>query len=215
MNFQEGCLLYQRKFKIVHGQTHEITAIKLHLITIRLENLRKKELLVAIGFFDGSCELHNLIVTEKSVILKKLLFLENNGIAEPVTSMVFSRKNLYLCRLHCVALYRDLLTAAANIIIQDELSKAKSKETIYKFNVETLPLEAMTFGAFLTASPGINSIFVFNETEGAKAIDYETHGVNGSIIDSLISVKETFGENLVLGDSSNYLKVIYYSKNYV
>jgi hypothetical protein len=75
MNFQEGCLLYQRKFKIVHGQSHEITSVKLHLITIKLESLKKKELLVAIGFFDGSCELHNLIVTEKSVILKKLLFL--------------------------------------------------------------------------------------------------------------------------------------------
>lgn len=75
MNFQEGCLLYQRKFKIVYGQSHEITSIKLHLITIKMDNVKKKELLVAVAFFDGSCELHNLIVTEKSVILKKLLFL--------------------------------------------------------------------------------------------------------------------------------------------
>jgi hypothetical protein len=30
-----------------------------------------------------------------------------------------------------------------------------------------------------------------------------------------VDAKETFGENLVLGDTNNYLKIIYYGKNYV
>ena len=35
VNFLENCLLYQRKFKIIHGQIHEITALKFHLINIK------------------------------------------------------------------------------------------------------------------------------------------------------------------------------------
>jgi hypothetical protein len=171
-NFMDNCLLYQRKFKIIHGQSQEITALKFHIINIRFDNVKKKELLVGVGFFDGSCEIHNLIVTDKSVILKKLLFLENHDRQEPITSIVFNRKNIYLCRLHHVAVYRDLLTAAANIIIQDEVGKAKSKETIYKFPVDNLPIDSLVLGSTLNISTGQNSVYVFNETEGAKAIDF-------------------------------------------
>lgn len=75
VNFQEGCLLYQRKFKIIYGQVHEITALKLHLINIKFEESKKKELLVAIGFADGCLEVYNLSISDKSVILKKLVLL--------------------------------------------------------------------------------------------------------------------------------------------
>lgn len=37
LNFQDGCLLYQRKFKIMHAQSQEITAIKMHTINIKYE----------------------------------------------------------------------------------------------------------------------------------------------------------------------------------
>jgi hypothetical protein len=73
-------MLYQRKFKIIHGQSFEITALKFHIINIKYDEIKKKEMLVGIGFFDGSCEVYNLIVTDKLVMLKKLLFLQNNDV---------------------------------------------------------------------------------------------------------------------------------------
>jgi hypothetical protein len=35
VNFQEGCLLYQKKFKIPYAQMQEITSLKFHFINIR------------------------------------------------------------------------------------------------------------------------------------------------------------------------------------
>jgi hypothetical protein len=74
--------------------------------------------------------------------------------------------------VHNVIVYKELLTATANIIIQDEVSKGKAKETIYKFACENLPIENLIIGSTITISSGLNNLYAFNETEGAKAIDY-------------------------------------------
>jgi F0F1-type ATP synthase epsilon subunit len=54
MSFQDGCLLYQRKFKILYAQVQEITCIKLHPIVIREKENKKKEIIVIFGFQDGA-----------------------------------------------------------------------------------------------------------------------------------------------------------------
>jgi hypothetical protein len=60
-----------------------------------------------------------LIVTEKSVILNKLFYLENEDAKkEPLTGILFNKKNLYVSRGHNAIVYRDFLTGIANIIIQ-------------------------------------------------------------------------------------------------
>lgn len=73
----------------------------------------------------------------------------------------------------------------------------------------------MVNGAYITISTGLNSLYAFNETDGAKSIEFERLVINGSIIDSLVFVKEAYGENLILGDTSNFLKIIYQGRNYV
>ncbi len=35
INFEESSILYQRKFKILYGQLHEISCIKLHTIVVQ------------------------------------------------------------------------------------------------------------------------------------------------------------------------------------
>lgn len=88
--------------------------------------------------------------------------------------------------MHQVHLYRDFLTAAAGMIIQEQASK--SKEVSYKFVVEKVVLEEMANGAVVNISGGANSLYVYNETEGARSLGAEGKLV-GSIIDSLVCVR--------------------------
>ena len=48
---------------------------------------------------DGTVEVFLLIVSEKSVILKKLIVVENNEMKKsPVSSIVFSKRHLFFTR---------------------------------------------------------------------------------------------------------------------
>lgn len=69
-------------------------------------------------------------------------------------------------------------------------------------------------GSAVSISGGMNNLYVYNETEGARSLGMEGKLV-GSIIDSLMCVREAHGENILLGDTSNHLKIIYHDKNYV
>lgn len=73
--FQDSCLLYQRKFKIAYAQVQEITCLKMHPIMIKFQNNKKREIITAVGFYDGSIELYHLSITSKSIVFKKLLTL--------------------------------------------------------------------------------------------------------------------------------------------
>lgn len=98
------------------------------------------------------------------------------------------------------------------MIIQEQGSK--HKEVSYKFVVERLALEEMVNGSAVNISGGMNNIYVYNETEGARSLGMDGKFA-GSIIDSLVYVREAHGENILLGDTSNHLKIIYHDKNYV
>lgn len=52
-NFQDGCLLYQRRFKVIYATVQEMTCLKLHAITIKFDEVKKREVLVAVGFHNG------------------------------------------------------------------------------------------------------------------------------------------------------------------
>lgn len=57
-----------------------------------------------IGFFDGTVELYHLIVTDKTVVLKKCLSFESQQ-KQPVTNIVVYRGSIVVSRLHEVQLY--------------------------------------------------------------------------------------------------------------
>jgi hypothetical protein len=66
----------------------------------------------------------------------------------------------------------------------------------------------MMKGNALNVSSG-NSIYVFNETEGAKSFGHEDFMENGTIIDSITFLKEALNQTLAIGDTNDKLKIIY------
>lgn len=47
----------------------------MHPIMIKFQNNKKREIITAVGFYDGSIELYHLSITSKSIVFKKLLTL--------------------------------------------------------------------------------------------------------------------------------------------
>lgn len=72
------------------------------------------------------------------------------------------------------------------MIIQDQ--GTKNKEVSFKFVVEKVALDEMANGATISISGGLNNLYVYNETEGARSLGIEGK-VIGSIIDSLVCVR--------------------------
>jgi len=52
-----------------------------------------------IGFFDGAVELYHLIITDKTVVLKKYLSFESFQ-KQPVTNIVVYRGSMIVSRVH-------------------------------------------------------------------------------------------------------------------
>ena len=117
INFRAGVFLYQKTFKINYGQVHEMTALKLQTITIRVDDKPRKEQILVIGFMDGSVEVYSLSVGDKVVSLQRILSFEFWEKKEPVTSIGFRQRNMYVGRAHSVWVYRDCLSLIANIIV--------------------------------------------------------------------------------------------------
>lgn len=112
-------MLYQRKFKIQYAQVFEITCLTMRTITIKFKETQKKEVILGVGFFDGSFDIYNLVIGDKSVILKKITSFGPPKEKEAVTNLVFSKKNIYASRLHSVTLYKEALEAVFNIIVEN------------------------------------------------------------------------------------------------
>lgn len=58
------------------------------------------------------------------------------------------------------------------MIIQDQ--GTKNKEVNYKFVVEKVVLDDMANGVTISISGGMNNIYVYNETEGARSLAFES-----------------------------------------
>lgn len=78
--------------------------------------------MVLIGFHDGSVELYHLIVTDKTVVLKKYLAFESTP-KHPVTDLLTYRGSLLVSRLHEAQIYNDAITNLVDLIVQEEYSK--------------------------------------------------------------------------------------------
>ena len=115
MTFQDGYLLYQKKFKIVYAQAHEITCLKIHPINIKVASGRKREIIILVGYFDGTLEVFHLNITSKSIFLKRILGLDGNK--TPVTNILISKANLIISRIHQVQVSKEFLPIVANFII--------------------------------------------------------------------------------------------------
>ena len=100
MSFQDGCLLYQRKFKVAYAQVQEITCVKVHPINIKHEVHKKREIITVIGFQDGTIELYHLNITTKNIVLKKIYSIDSETCKQPVTNAIVSRGHLFVSRLH-------------------------------------------------------------------------------------------------------------------
>lgn len=72
------------------------------------------------------------------------------------------------------------------MIIQEQ--GTKNKELNYKFVVEKVVLDDMGNGVTISISGGMNNLYVYNETEGARLLALEGKYI-GSIIDSLVCVR--------------------------
>ncbi len=185
--FQQGCLLYQKKFKILYGQVQEITCLKMHPLMIKYQTTKKREIVTLIGFFDGSIELYHLSITPKSIVFKKLLSLEGKT-KKPVTSIIVSRGHLFVSRLHDAEVYKDSLGIVANIIVSQE-DKSLPKE--YNCRSSPIPIGSLGEGLALSMTLGKKSLHVFNESEGSKSYLLDSLEEYGTILDSITFMKET------------------------
>ena len=160
---QESCLTYQRKFKIMYSQLHEMTCLKLHAVAVRYKELRKRELLVLLGFIDGALELYHLIITDKTVVLKKYFSFEST-IKHPVTNLLVDRASVLVSRIHEAQLYNDAITLLVDAIIQEEYAHETQKQKQLNCKVSNFALKDMSDGMAVSAAMGKQCVHVFNES---------------------------------------------------
>ena len=217
LNFRDSVLLYQKSFKVVYAQVQEITAIKIQTITIRVNEEKRKDFILIVGFMDGLVEVYSFSVGEKLVAMQKVLSFDFWERSEPVTGIGFRQRNMYVSRAHSVWVYQDCLSLIANLIVE-EITNPNAKQTLtydIKKLAHPLRLGNMNKGTLIHFSLGPKMIHVYNESEGARTLNLETHDEKGSIIDSILFLQETLDSNMVIGDTNDKVKIIYKNKSLV
>lgn len=151
-----------------------MTCLTLRTLTVKFDQTQKREIVLAIGFFDGSFEIYHLIVTDKSVLLRKITSFSPIRIKEPVINIVFNRKSIYVARLHSVTLYKQALDAVFHIIVENEYQKTGKEIDADKMTceVKTIKIPELAQGNKLNIFSGLSRLYVFNETEGAKSFTH-------------------------------------------
>jgi hypothetical protein len=59
------------------------------------------------------------MLNEKSVVLRKLIMLENDQKKSPISSILFHKKNMLVSRVHYITIYKDSINTLAPLLIED------------------------------------------------------------------------------------------------
>ena len=167
---------------------------------------------------DGSVEVYSLSVGDKAVALQKIISFEFLGKNEPVTSIGFRQRSMYVGRAHSVWVYTDCLNLIANIIVDEMLPPGSSRPLRtydYKRLASSIKIGNFAKGTVLHTALGSQAVHVYNQSDGAKSYQYETFEERGTIIDSIVLMHEIYEGNIVIADTNDKLKIVYKSRSYV